>query len=408
MNKPRIKSLSKIEISIIQDKLEKYLASNKLNSVFEELDSIKEELCKELAENIILLHARYKDLERRIIEGTISTEEATRIRNQIRSSLLKLIKELDKECKGFRKAPLKKVSFFLIITALIVALLFYIIPPTPSSFDLTIFVHGPAGKLDYVLENKGEIVFDLNGDRRVRKIGQYGRTNFDQIPGTFHGKEIPITVEALGFESVYPDSSYLLNGEAIYFAVKKNVDFRKISGEVKDKNSKAPIAKVKVKINDFEVIVTDKQGEFDFLVPENKEAESYQLTFSKEGYSEFIVDYAPIEDASKIFELKIKKRVVGPQPTPIPPSLPPQSFIFHIKICQPNLDGQYLSLISENGLILGRERISGEGSNYNIEFEIRQEHRENDIPFDVLINGERINTASIRFADGSRRNFNCN
>ena len=48
--------------------------------------------------------------------------------------------------------------------------------------QITVYVHGTKGIQDYVLEGKGELLIDLDGDRRSAKIGEKGRTVFSGIP----------------------------------------------------------------------------------------------------------------------------------------------------------------------------------------------------------------------------------
>lgn len=89
--------------------------------------------------------------------------------------------------------------------------------------SLAIYVHGPEGVKDIILEHKGNLTAHFGNENYFRKstIGENGRIFFDEIPIRFKGKEVGIYVEAGGFELSKPDTIYNLDGKPIYVAVRK-------------------------------------------------------------------------------------------------------------------------------------------------------------------------------------------
>ncbi len=100
--------------------------------------------------------------------------------------------------------------------------------PVDSSLQLTVYVHGPKGKQDIVLESQGTIIVDFGNRREKSLIGELGRTNFGEISARFLNETIGLSVAAEGFELADPEAVYIYKGEPIY------VEMKAITREGKD------------------------------------------------------------------------------------------------------------------------------------------------------------------------------
>ena len=111
---------------------------------------------------------------------------------------------------------------------------FILVPKPPSTFPLTVYVHGEAARNDLVLRNSGRVFVDLDGDRQSRSIGENGEAYFPAIPDRFRGQEVPIWVDATGFESTIADQKQRVDGGSLYLGVRKKNGH--VSGRVQDQD----------------------------------------------------------------------------------------------------------------------------------------------------------------------------
>jgi len=106
------------------------------------------------------------------------------------------------------------VVFFLVVAVA----LFYVVPQGP--FDVTVFVHGSEGRQHIVLRNEGEVMIDLDGDRRIEKIGDKSDAHFLGIPAKFFKKQVSVSVTAEDIRPVM--QNFILNKDKkIYVEVEK-------------------------------------------------------------------------------------------------------------------------------------------------------------------------------------------
>lgn len=153
-----------------------------------------------------------------------------------------------------------------------------------NPLQLTIYVHGPKGRQDIVLENRGRLLVDFGNRRDNQLIGQDGRTNFGEIEPRFLNQEIEIDLKKpVEYEKAFPDSVYVYTGAPIYFEVKIKQRYGRIEGVVWD-NENRKIANVLVTIDRKFSLKTDSSGHFLFQVPQDSIKKKYTISFSKEGY----------------------------------------------------------------------------------------------------------------------------
>jgi hypothetical protein len=67
-----------------------------------------------------------------------------------------------------------------IVAFLLVVILGFVLVKPITMFPLTVFVHGEGGLQDLVLRNSGDVLLDLNGDRRRQPIGAEGQAYFQR------------------------------------------------------------------------------------------------------------------------------------------------------------------------------------------------------------------------------------
>ncbi len=168
----------------------------------------------------------------------------------------------------------------VVIFVLVVIGGFKLVPDT-APFPLTVYVHGSKGHQDILLRNQGEVMIDLGHDRRIEKIGEKGMAYFPAIPAEFRNQEVPIRVDAEGFEDVAPNARYILTGKSMYVEIQRNDDLAIVFGTVRDE--KIFLSGVRISIGDLDV-TTDEHGRFRLEIPPDKQKTRQRLTAFKAGY----------------------------------------------------------------------------------------------------------------------------
>jgi len=106
----------------------------------------------------------------------------------------------------------------IVVFVLVVLGGFWLVP-NPSSFMLTVYLHGGKGPHDEVLRNRGAVLLDFGPDRRREQIGDKGEARFVGIPSAFRGQTIPVDIDAPGYE-LLEDKHVMVGDEAIYLTVR--------------------------------------------------------------------------------------------------------------------------------------------------------------------------------------------
>jgi len=153
--------------------------------------------------------------------------------------------------------------------------------PSQTPFDFTVFVHGENGRADVLLKNSGQVVLDLNNQRRKEKIGENGEAYFAVVAANFRGQEVPIWVESDLAESVTKDQKARLDGAPIYLAVRLKAGH--IAGRVQDENGN-PLQGAKIGVVGIWT-TTDSAGHFEFAIPGDRLKVELDLTASAAGYA---------------------------------------------------------------------------------------------------------------------------
>jgi hypothetical protein len=157
---------------------------------------------------------------------------------------------------------------------------FVLVPKPPSTFPLTVYVHGEVGRNDLVLRNSGRVFVDLDGDRQSRSIGENGEAYFPAIPDRFRGQEVPIWVDATGFESTTANQKERVDGASLYLAVRKKSGH--VSGRVQDQDGN-PISGAELNVAGV-LTHSDASGHFELIIPGDKLAQEMDLQAVAHGY----------------------------------------------------------------------------------------------------------------------------
>jgi hypothetical protein len=167
-------------------------------------------------------------------------------------------------------------------------------PPPPSTFPLTVYVHGEADRNDLVLRNSGRVFLDLDGDRRSESIGENGQAYFPAIPDRFRGQEVPIWADAKGFESTVANQKARVDGASLYLKVRKKSGH--VSGRVQDQEGN-PIANADLTLAGLSRH-SDVSGHFEFVIPGEKLEQEMDLQAVAPGHK--AQKYKVVPDANEL------------------------------------------------------------------------------------------------------------
>jgi hypothetical protein len=157
---------------------------------------------------------------------------------------------------------------------------FVLVPKPPSTFALTVYVHGETDRNDLVLRNSGRVFLDLDGDRQSRSIGENGEAYFPGIPDRFRGQEVPIWVDAKGFESTVANQKARIDGASLYLPVRRKSGH--VSGRVQDQEGN-PIANADLTLVGLSQH-SDASGHFEFSIPGEKLEQEMDLQAVAPGH----------------------------------------------------------------------------------------------------------------------------
>jgi len=287
----------------LKQALQQLIAQGKTEQVIDQLLQLTERSGDtELREEVLLQASRYRDYAKAKRMGTSGTEDQQITLAPINQALIQIIQQLSEEGeeKGSSIAPAERTKGktwqYVVGVGVVIGILSGIAGITgfnlkslfglgtaESPLQLTVYVHGPDGKQDIVLENEGQLLLDLRNDRRPAQIGEHGRTNFGEISRDFVGKEIPLSVQAEDYEMAYPDSGYVYDGEPIYLEVRRDKQLGIIQGKVRSRDGSQFLSDVSIEV-EGEVTHSDSTGNFYMELPEDKWQEEYTLYAQKDGY----------------------------------------------------------------------------------------------------------------------------
>jgi hypothetical protein len=181
----------------------------------------------------------------------------------------------------------------VVVMLVVVVLGLYLVPAPlpgpPQHFDLTVFLHGKAGRQVVVLRSHGKVSLDLGADKRIEAVGDKGEAWFADIPGDLRDREVAIGLEDETYELVDSALTIRLGQEAVYAAIQPRQ--LPLSGTVSDKHGR-PLPQARVVIATASA-VTDKDGQFKIQLPADLPEGDRSITITAPGYETWRGQVAP-------------------------------------------------------------------------------------------------------------------
>lgn len=268
-------------------------------SIQEAIDALKKQTkdgSEKLHNAVILQQSNWSELQIAQLSGTNTKEAQEHTSQQIKDSLLKIIDEVFKTAKKKRLAWWKYVVGAGVIVGIIAGIVttlkhlgYLESQSNKSSNIITVLAHGPEGKDDLVLPNRGLVYLIYGDDKRAEEVNGEGEATFKQISEKhfLEGAKVELLFEdPLGepYRARYPDSLYQLTKEQYLDleVVLEGMDY--LEGIVKDFNTGEPLDSVLVRITGHS-FYSNQFGEFTIDIPQERQQQFIDISLSKPGYS---------------------------------------------------------------------------------------------------------------------------
>ena len=174
-----------------------------------------------------------------------------------------------------------KLSGPVVVLVLVVIGGHYFIPK-PTSFPLTVYVHGDSGPQDIVLRSSGRVFLKLGEEIISESIAENGQAVFPRISSDFRGQQVPGWIESEDYET--SNTTVTIAGNNVDLIVKKKIKHFTLAGTISDRSGK-PLPNVRVSLPKYHLEdMTKNDGRFSFKVIADRE-EMTDLTAEKQGYS---------------------------------------------------------------------------------------------------------------------------
>jgi hypothetical protein len=161
--------------------------------------------------------------------------------------------------------------------------------PQVLPFTFTIYIHGAGGRQDLILRGTGEVIIDTGSLRRKRPVGADGDAVFLEIPANFLDKEVPVALDADGFELADPHPTVRLSKDGAYVEVRRKPGL--IKGNCHDTEGR-PLPGVTLTLAGM-TKSSDVAGEFEFVVPGDKMQTELTLRATLPGFKTWSILAVP-------------------------------------------------------------------------------------------------------------------
>ncbi len=150
-----------------------------------------------------------------------------------------------------------------VVVAAIVVVGGYFFGPKPTTFPLTVYVHGEAGPQDIVLQKNGSVSLKLGPNIETAPIEKNGQAFFPAVPSDFRGQQVQAWVESDDYESPSPNAK--IEGISLDLQVKKKIKRFKLAGNIFDEATRNPMSGVRVILTTYsKETQTNADGRFNF------------------------------------------------------------------------------------------------------------------------------------------------
>ena len=309
----------------MKDQLLQLIAEGKIEAVIKTLLQIPESSIDHyLREEIVHQSNTLEGIAREKRKGLLSNEEyrvgMARLSNAVITIVRKLPDELQAE--DLRKNSKKKrmpwwrwvTSAGVIIGILAGVAVFKRVSLTdlfaskkPTSFSVTVIVHGKEGKDDRILRNQGKVVLDVGGTREEEAIGDQGEVTFKGLSRNYIGQQALISIDhPQPYKPIERDQEFILQEEdRIYLAVElQGMD--KVFGRVLDFETEEPLDSVRVSYQNIPTY-TDEFGWYELPIPEERRTKFIKLNFQKAGY-QMVEEDSIAPHTQQEFSLSLKRK----------------------------------------------------------------------------------------------------
>ncbi|MFM9949517.1 MAG: hypothetical protein ACKV1O_16385 [Saprospiraceae bacterium] len=295
----------------MKSQLQQLIASGKTEKAIKELLQLTSRLGdKDLHQEVILQSARYEQYAKEKRIGSTPLAEQRDTLEGVNEALIQIIEQLpEKRLTGFLHSPAKRRWLVGLIgfLGIILVILVYnerISPVDLASNSVTILIHGPGGKAEKVLPNRGKVTL-IYGDAIVSKqINNEGEATFLQISDAFFHPDARVEIlfeDPLGepYRTAKKDSLYqLIRGKYIALEAKL-FGLDKIFGIVKNKETGEAIEGARVVIQGEEAF-SNQYGEYTLYIPEDKQQQFQTIRVSKKGYKPHEMPEIPLQTKREV------------------------------------------------------------------------------------------------------------
>jgi hypothetical protein len=148
-----------------------------------------------------------------------------------------------------------------------------------TATSVTVFVHGKKGRQDIILQDKGYVMMDLQGERKRESIDEKGQAVFHNL---HIGDKVLLNIDfSEPYKSIYPDSTYTVTPEARIYLPVALQGIEKVQGMIL--YNEEPLADVTIKIDEL-TGKSDETGHYSIPIPESLQAREYKVWFIKKGF----------------------------------------------------------------------------------------------------------------------------
>jgi hypothetical protein len=188
----------------------------------------------------------------------------------------------------------------VVVMLVVVVLGFYLVPAPlpapPQHFEVTVFLHGKAGRQAVVLHNHGKVSLDLGANKPIEAVGDKGEARFPGIPGDLRDREVALGLDDDTYELVNPALTVRLDQEAVYAAIEPK-QLPLIGYVIGDQDLPLPQARAAIATASA---VTDQDGRFELKLPADLPEGDRSITITATGYEPWRAQVVPGGNALRV------------------------------------------------------------------------------------------------------------
>jgi hypothetical protein len=184
----------------------------------------------------------------------------------------------------------------VVVILVVIALGFHFVPAPAQRFDVTVFLHGKAGRQAVVLRNHGKVSLDLSTDKRIEAVGAKGEVRFVGIPSDMRDREVVLGLDDDIYELADPERTIRLNEEAVYVAIQPKQ--LALVGYVFDEHGR-PLPEARAAIA-RRAAVTNQDGWFEIQLPADLPEGDRSIIITAAGYQTWSAQAVPGGDPLRV------------------------------------------------------------------------------------------------------------